>query len=231
MLVSDVIFNSFLDMGAVAPGETLTAAESADAFARLNMLLSSWSTEGITVPSLLHGPFTVAAGTNNYTFGVGGTLATTSRPIRVTGAQSVSGNFRMGMKVMSFDQFAQEVSDPIASASVLAEVLAADGSFPLINLRVHPMPAALPGILWLDYWAAIAQFVTVGDTLNLPDGWPDALHFNLALALLPQYGRAGGADPMLLQNAKRTKDALNNLYAQINPLPQGPPQPQQQGGQ
>jgi hypothetical protein len=230
MLVSDLIFFSFLDLGAVAPGETLTAAEQADAFARLNMMLSSWSTEGLSAPSLFHGSFALTAGTNLYTLGVGGALVTALRPIRVTGAQSVSGNFRMGMKVMSFDQFAQQVSDPIASASVLAEVLAADGSFPLINLRVHPMPAAAPGTLWLDYFAAIAQFVTVGDTVNLPDGWTDALHFNLAMALAPQYARAGGIDPTLEGKAQTSKGALNALNAEILGQQQAPP-PQQQGGQ
>jgi hypothetical protein len=230
MLVSDIIFSAFLDMGAVAPGETLTAAESADAFARLNMMLSSWATEQLTAPSMTHTGFVLTAGTNLYTLGTAGALVTASRPIRVVGAQSVSGNFRMGMKVMSFDQFAQEVSDPIASASALAEVLAADGSFPNINLRVHPMPAAAPGTLWLDYWMAIAQFVTVGDTVNMPDGWPDALHFNLAVRLYPQYARAGGMDPVLAANAQTSKGALNDLNAKILGQQQAPAPPQQ-GGQ
>jgi hypothetical protein len=117
--------------------------------------------------------------------------------------------------VISFDQFASEVSDPMSSTSVLANTVAADGSFPNINIKVFPVPAAAPGTLWLDYWSAIAQFITVGDTLNLPAGWQDALHFNLAVRLYPQYARAGGIDPVLAANAQSSKGALVALNAQI----------------
>lgn len=228
-LVSDIITQAFLDMGAYAPGETMTSLEQTDAFLRLNQMISSWSTEQLTMPTMLHTSFTLTAGTNLYTLGTGGTLVTAARALRVIGAQSVFGNFRSALKIISFDRFAAEVSDPLAGSTVLAAVLAADGSFPSINLRVHPMPAASPGLLWLDYWSALAQFVTVGDTINLPDGWNDALHFNLAVRLYPQYARAGGIDPVLASNAESTKAALVKLNADILGMTQAPPQ--QGGGQ
>jgi hypothetical protein len=228
-LVSDIITDSFLDLGAIAPGETITAAEQTDAFLRLNFMLSSWSTEQLSAPSLTHTGFMLTAGTNLYTLGTGGTLVTAARPLAVTGATSVSGNFRGPVKVMSFDQFAAEVADPLASASVLAQVIAADGSFPSINVRVHPMPAAGPGTLWLDYWMAIAQFATVGDAVTLPDGWIEALHWNLALKLYAQYARPGATVDAIAGNAQASKGALNALNAKILGLQQAPP-PQAQGG-
>jgi hypothetical protein len=231
MLVSDLITAAFLNLGAIAPGETITAAEQADAFLRLNLLLSSWSTEQVTVPVLSHTSFVMVAGTSAYTLGTAGagaTLVTAGRVLAVTGASSVSSNFRQPVEVMSFDKFAATVADPLASTSVLALKLAADGNFPLINLRVFPVPAAAPGALWLDYWMAIAQFATVGDTITLPDGWPEALHWNLALKLFAQYARPGTTVDAVAGNAQSSKGALNALQAKILGLEQQAPP---QGGQ
>jgi hypothetical protein len=214
-LVSDIINQALMDIGGYAVGETMTSAEQADAFMRLNQMLDSWSREQLTLPNYLHTSFAMIAGTSVYTLGTAGTLVTAAVPLRVTGAASVSGNFRSNCRVISFDQFASEVSDPMSSTSVLANTVAADGSFPNINIKVFPVPAAAPGTLWLDYWSAIAQFITVGDTLNLPAGWQDALHFNLAVRLYPQYARAGGIDPVLAANAQSSKGALVALNAQI----------------
>lgn len=222
MIVSDLIFESFLDMGAVAPGENLTTAESADGLLRLNQLIASWSIEQLTVPNMLHTQFTLTAGTSVYTLGTGGTLVTAARAIRVTGAASISGTFRQPVEVMSHDKFAATVQDPLATTSVLALKLAADGSFPSLNLRVFPVPATSPGFLLLDYWSALTAFAALSDTVSLPEGFEDALHFALAVRLYPQYARAGGMPPELLGNATMTKNAIQKRNMDI--LGMAPPQ-------
>jgi hypothetical protein len=228
-LVSDIIFEAFLDLGAVAPGETNTALELADAFLRLNQLVASWSTEELTMPNKTHTSFALTAGVDAYTLGVGGTLVTAAQPIRVTGALSRSGNFRSSMQVMSFEKFHATVDDPMAASTVLAKVLAADGSNPLINILVYPVPATGPGTLYLDYWMAMAQFATTASVVALPAGWERALHFNLAVELAPQYARQTGIDPTLVGNAQSSKASLVKLNADILGAEQQAP-PQQQGG-
>jgi hypothetical protein len=223
-LVSDLLNQAFLDLGAIAPGDSNTTLELSDAFLRLNQLIKSWSTEQLTVPSMTHQSFAVTAGTDAYTLGPAGTLVTALRVLRVTGASSRQGNFRSAMHVMSFEQFAATIEDPMSSATVLAKVLAADGAFPLINLRVYPMPATGPGALWLDFWSAIPAFVAQTDAITLPEGWERALHLNLAVDLYPQYGRTGGIDPSLLGLAQASKASLVKLNADILGAPQAPPQ-------
>lgn len=215
MLVSDLINQAFLDMGAIAAGETITGAEQADAFLRLNQMVKTWSIEHLTAPNMSHTAFTPVAGTIAYTLGTGGSFTTAARPLRVTGATSLSGNFRSNVEVMSFEQFHSTVNDPLGSSSVLALKLAADNGFPSINLRVFPVPAASPGTLWLDYWMALAAFGGVGDTIALPEGWENALHFNLAVALYPQYARAGGIPDVLAANAQNSKESLVALNREI----------------
>lgn len=214
-VVAQVILDAFVDLKQIVPGELVTAAEQADAFARLNQMLASWSIEKWMVPSFEHRSFSLTAGTTDYTLGTGGSLVTPARPIRVTGAASVEGNFRSPVKVIGFDQFAAEVGDELAAADVLAKTLAVDGSTPSINLRVFPVPAAGSGQLQLDYWSAIAAFNTVADQISLPAEFKDALHFNLAVRLHSIYWPKRKIDPVLLANADATKGAIADLHRRI----------------
>lgn len=216
-LVSDLITQAFLDLASIAPGEPITASELSDAFMRLNQMLSTWSTEDLAVFNKVHQAFTPTAGTDLYTLGSTGSLATTGGliPVRITGAASVSGTFRKGMRVVSFEAFDAEVQDDIGSTSVLAEVLAADNAYPAINVRIHPVPGPFPGTLWLDYWTAVLQFTGVGQTVSLPLGWEAALHWSLAEELFPQYARPGNQIDVISANASKAKGAIAALCAQI----------------
>lgn len=210
-LVSDIITEAFLDLAAIDPGVAITTAEQTDAFLRLNQLIASWSTEQFTVFGATHTALTVTAGTGTYTVGTGGTLVTAARPVRITGAQSVSGSFRQSVEVISWDEFASRISDPIGATSVIPKVMAADQGFPSINIKLFPTPAASPGTLWLDYWVAITAFATVGDTVTLPPGYERALHLGLAVELYPQYSKK--ADFAAL---KGMADAAKNSLMQLN---------------
>jgi hypothetical protein len=155
-------------------------------------------------------------------------MATTAQPMRIYGASGVSGAFRSPVKVVSFAKFHAEIEDGRGVTAVLPQALAVDAAFPLFNLKVFPTPAPSPGNLELDYWTEIAQFVTVGDTLALPPGFQDALHFNLAVKLYPQYAKSGGIDQALLLNAQQTKAAITALNAAVQgaAAEEAPPAPQ-----
>jgi hypothetical protein len=216
MLVSDLITEVFLTLNEFTVGRTISVPEQTDAFMRLNQLLDEWSTEQLLVPSPVHQSFTLVAGTTIYTLGVAGTLVTAAKPIRVTGAASMVGNFRAAVKVVSWDAFDAEIEDRLATLSQLAKVLAADGASPNINLQVFPVPAPSPGTLWLDYWAALAQFATVGDTLAMPVGFQNALHYGLALKLHPLYARPGATSiDYIAAQASASKAKLSELNAAI----------------
>lgn len=216
-LVSDLINQSFLDLGAIAPGEAITSAEQADAFARLNQMLATWSIEQLSVYTVLHQSFTPTAGTDLYTLGAAGSFATTGAvvPVRVTSAASVSGSFRSPVEVLSFKDFTLRAGNELGSTSVLAKLLAADSSWPAINLRIFPIPAAGPGALQLDYWTALTQFANVGATVTLPPGFEAGLHWNLAVELWPQYARPGNSIDIIAANAEKAKAAIAAVNADI----------------
>jgi hypothetical protein len=220
-LVSDLIIESFLDLAAIDPGVGITSTEQADAFLRLNQLIASWSTEQFSVFGATHSALTVTAGTATYTVGPGGTLVTAARPVRITGAAGISGAFRSPAKVVSFDDFAAQVSDPYGETAIMPKIIAADQGFPSINIKIFPTPAASPATLWLDYWIAIAAFATVGDTVTLPPGYERALHLGLAVELWPQYPKQ--SDFQVLKGmADDAKNSLMQLNAQILGAPAAP---------
>jgi hypothetical protein len=246
--VSKLITEAFLDMGAIAAGGSPNTDEQDDAFLRLNQLISSWSNEELTVYQQLMSTFNLQAGVDAYTVGTTGTFSTAARPQRITAWRSKSGHVVRGGAPMSMEAFgamsAQEqarlleinaqavLSGQIAAmpASIVSpcpSLVGADANYPNLNLRVFPPPSSAPGTIEVDYWTPLPKFAAVGDTVNLPDGFEDALHFNLAVALYPQYSRPGGPDPMLIENARRSKSviiAINSAARGANQQQQAPPQ-------
>ena len=217
-LVSDLITQAFLDIGAIAAGQTPTTEEQTDAFLRLNQMLDSWSREHVSVFTEQHGSFTVTAATSAYTFGVTAnspSWVASAQPMRIYGASATSGGFRAAVKVLSWEAFHASIDDGRGVTSILPQAIGVDSAWPNLNVKVFPTPAASPGSLELDYWTVLAQFALVSSTVTLPPGFQDALHFNLATRLYPQYARAGGPDQALLLNAQITKAAITALNAEI----------------
>jgi hypothetical protein len=97
----------------------------------------------------------------------------------------------------------------LASAAV-PMILAADTAYPLINIGVFPAPSAI-GSLELSYWTPLTEFASLAGTLTLPEGWEDFLHFDLAMALIPRYGRQGFDPTTLAANAQNAKAKLVDL--------------------
>lgn len=221
--VASLIDKAFIDLGVIAVGESVSSAVQTDAFERLNQLLSSWSNEQVMVHLQTHTAFSggVVAGTSSYTVGTAGALVTAARPVRIVAWTSVSGSFRRGGPVISFDELRAKSQNDTARRSVLPEMVAADSGFPNINIEIFPTPDTGPGTLSLDYWTPLVAFAAVGDTVTLPDGYEDALHFNLAVALAPHYniGKSVAREVLLAkaQNAKAVIVAKNAAILGLQP--------------
>lgn len=87
--VRDLIKGSLRLLGAIAPGETPSADEQAEALLALNSMISSWSTESLTIYSRVRESFTLTPGQQMRTLGVGGSF-NTSRPMEIEEAKLLS---------------------------------------------------------------------------------------------------------------------------------------------
>ncbi len=227
----DLVNEAFVDANVIQPGEVLTATLLADGEARLNQLLSSLSTEGLTAYQLLMTSYPLQSAVTNYTFGVGGTFNTSTRAQKVTSWQASYNDMREGGPVLSMEQLGiaaaayQKQLAELALQSAIAgllpagvpsslvtpvpKFLAADTSFPLINIRVWPPPAVTAGSVELAYFTAIAQIANFTLPMpTMPEGWQDMLHFQLAVRIYHLYPRAGGMPVDLAANAKNSKEAV-----------------------
>lgn len=308
-LVSDLINEAFLNLGAISPGETITASEQADGLMRLNQMIGSWSAEQISIYQMAKstvaltgaasysltgaarpvkiaslavsstvseslalkiltpaewaqfvdksaaadfgevlyysdgyplgtlfiapkasagtlellslksvGPSTMQVretltltGAASYTIGAGGVFAV-ERPIQILGASIAAGSVvTQAVQLVGAELWAAFPAKGVGGS--FPKVAWYDGGYPTGTLYVAPKPAA--GTLEVYGYNAISQFAAVGSTVDLPMGYEQALVWNLALILYPQYGRTGGIDPVLAANAKNSKESIIAMNASI----------------
>ena len=222
-LVSELITEAFTHLGVITPSESISTDQQTNAFLVLKQMYSGWSADRLMAYLIYHQAFTLIAGTNKYTVGTAGSLVSTARPVAITGWDSRSGNFSTGGTVMSFEEFRAKYQNPTAKRSVLVEAVAADFLYPAINIEVYPTPDTSPGTLTLDYYSPLIEFAAVGtDIAALPDGFHQALAYNLAVALAPQYARVGGVTPELASMAQNSKAMIAQKNAAILGLNQAP---------
>ena len=85
MTAQEVIQAAMRKLGVYASGETPTTTELADGLSALQSMLRAWAGRRLVVFASVKDTLTLVAGTASYTWGSGGTLATT-RPHSVFGA-------------------------------------------------------------------------------------------------------------------------------------------------
>jgi hypothetical protein len=208
---NDLIDQAFVDLGTIQVGESISAGMRTDAQTRFNQLLSSLSTEGLTVFNQVMQSFTLTAATVAYTLGSGGSFATTGslRAVKVTAWRaSYAGVLTGGGDILSMAEFGARAVQMAGEVSSIPKMVAADTAYPLINVRVFPPPSTAPGSLELAYYTPITQVTDFTATVALPEGWNQLLHFNLAVALSPQYTRQGGISQELAANAQNSKAVI-----------------------
>lgn len=224
--VLDIINGSFLDLSVIAVGETLTVAQQADGFSRLNLILDALSAEGLIVPNQQMQAFLLQAGINAYTLGAGGTFNTAGalRAMKVTAWRaSYGGVLQRGGRALSMAEFGERSAIAGGEQAAIPEFVAADTSYPLINIRVSPPPSNTPGTLELSFYTPLANFVTTGDILSLAQGMQRALRCLLAADLFAQYGKPSIMQ-LIYKNAADAKAALvtENTMAAPQPVPAAP---------
>ncbi len=231
-LVSDIIQEAFVDLSVVQPGELISNSPSIQNAALLVLLQmqASWIAEDLMNFNAVELGFTLVSNVDAYTLGIGGTFDTFAQNIhRVTSWNARSGNFKSGGLIATIDQFHQ-AANANAKTAVLPELVAADTRFPLIDIRVYPFPVGVfvggqMATLNLQGWYNTPAFANLTDNVdNLPPGYVAALHFNLAIALSPQYARVGGVTPELAANAQTSKGIIVAKNAAILGFTQTPQQ-------
>lgn len=190
MAVSDqILYPAFKKIGVLADGETPTAQMENDAFAALNNMIDSFSTEELFIFSILRETFTLNQGQQSYQFGTGAADFNSPRPQMIVNGQiQLIGSNPVAEKPLgqlNQAEFAAIIVKTITSTVPL--YFYNDNAYPYANISFWPVPQATLTVA-LNSWKAIADFAATNSAVSFPPGYAECLIYNLAVRLAPDYG-------------------------------------------
>jgi hypothetical protein len=205
----DLIADSFKVVGVLADGEVPSATQLTDGFNSLKRMLASWSTEELLVFFETREVFPLVGGQSSYTLGPTGNFNTV-RPIKIERAglvlTNVTPNVEVPITILNQDQRADIVVKDITSS--MPSTIYSQGTFPLDTIIFYPVPSVAHSVA-LYSQKPLTQIATLNDVVSLPEGYEEAIIYNLAFRHCPAYGKTMSAEALQImteskENIKRT---------------------------
>lgn len=166
-------------------GETLSDAEAADGLVALNAMLEDWSNESLMlyVATLDAIPLTPALAT--YTVGPTGSTVTT-RPISIDpGTYLDIAGVSYPLEIATLDEYNSITVKALNSS--IPQYIFYSPTFPDATVKLYPVPAVTATLnLWT--WKPMGTFANLTDEVSLPPGYINAIVYNLAEYLAPEFG-------------------------------------------
>jgi hypothetical protein len=191
MTAQNVINYALTLLNVLASGETPSTEESADGLTALNGLLSSWSTEELSVFAATTQTFSLSTAAT-YTYGTGGTF-NAPRPTKILSGGillTISGGVEMrvtDLKIATIEEYASVKEKAQSAQSPLIAYV--DNAYPLCSVSFWPKPTNVgtPRVE-LHVYQPFTAFIA-GDTFDMPPGYFRAVAYALASELAPMFGR------------------------------------------
>jgi len=215
-------------LGVLASGETPSANETADGLGALNRMLSSWSTESLLINARVREVFPLISGQSAYTMGPSGNFNTT-RPLNIDNAlirlAGTSPQVETPLLILNLDQWSGITLKDLDSNIPI--YLYAEGTSPLETLNIWPVPSATHELV-LYSWKALTSFASANTDVSFPPGYEEALIYNLAVRLAPEFGKTVTAEVATIANDSKANIKRMNerpLYLQVDAalMPHGRP--------
>ena len=179
----DIITRACRLLGVVRKTESLGADEAADGLVALNGMIASWSNTTLSIHGLTWESFSLSAA-SVYTIGSGQTINTVL-PMKISAAAINIGSVDYPLTVLTDQQYQQDISFK-SIASNIPDYITYDNGYLIGKIRFYPQ-LGTAATLKLQSEKVITAFASLAATVDLPPGTDDALVFNLALRLAPEY--------------------------------------------
>lgn len=188
-------------IGKLASGASPTSDESNDTLTALNAMIDAWRPESGTCYALREETLTLTNGASSKTIGASGDLNTV-RPLEIEAAYILDDGISHPVRMITDVQYAG-ISDKTSSGDwpTRANYKAA---YPLGVIYLWPVPNATRTMKLLTKVPHSAM--ALSDTLAVPPGWEEALVYNLAIRMAPEFEVAASAD--VVEIARTTKGAI-----------------------
>lgn len=176
----DLISDAFRLIGAISSGETPTAAEARDGLRTLNRMLASWSTTKLLIPYESQEALAVSASP----------VSLATRPMRVIGGVIDVAGQSYDVAALTNDAY-WAIADKTRTGR--PEWVWWDSKNPLSQIFLYPVPDQAYA-LTLRRWDRLASIPNLDDTVVLPAEYDEAIAYNLAVRLAPEYGVSVSAE-------------------------------------
>ncbi len=198
------------ELGILAAGETMSAADGALVVRVANRLVDLWAAKRLMIysPQLVT-TWTMVSGTQNYTVGTGGTV-NVARPDLINDIRfkdtAPTPNVEYPLRKYTDEDWQRVTLKTMQAVFPLAWYY--NPTYPTGTLTFWPVPTSgtLQGQLYAP--SAISAFTDTNTSIDLPPGYREALVTNLAVMLAPSFTTA--AKPQTVQMAE---DALRTIMA------------------
>lgn len=181
-----VIKGALRKLGVLPSGGTPSTAQVNDATDALNALVKAFQADGMPLWKITRQTFTTVAGTDTYTVGPAQTI-NCPKPLRIIQAQyTVSGGNNTPMNIYNrydFNDLPQGTTFTGVPINFYYQPSRTTGT-----IRLWPNPVDSTTTVTFDYQSPYEDMDAASDDFDFPSEWMQALIFNLAWALAPEYG-------------------------------------------
>lgn len=192
---NDLIKSQLRIIGVLASGENPSASEVQDAIVVNNLMLDAWNAERLMVFTITRSVVVSPALKQAYTLGIGGDFNLV-RPARVSYVSVIS----LSNAAQPLELPLEMVDDagwrniPVKNiSSSLPQKCYDDGGFPFRILSFWPIPSQQVNFV-LYSWTPLAQFPDLATKLTFPPGYFEAIRYNGAVRLAPEFNKSVSSD-------------------------------------
>jgi hypothetical protein len=189
----DIISDSLRKIGQLGIGQSLNSSQSQQALRTANRMLQKWSLQRLMLYVVATRTCVLTNGTQDYTIGPTGATFIGSRPVIIEAGQALIPGTSMQnpLNILSKAQWdALPDRGTVCGVNGVPSNIWPEYTYPNLAFHVSPIPSTLstgPVTFKLGVWEVLQQFATIFTELALPEGYEDALVWNLAMQLAPDY--------------------------------------------
>lgn len=184
----DIVKDALLDIGEIAPGESVGDARSEYSLRTLNDMIEQWNNEDLTLFAFLTQTFSLQSNKSDYT--VGGTSPDISgpRPLKIHDMflQDNTGN-RIGVNLRTLSDFIS-LRNRLVTSQIPSDAYY-DPQFPQAVISFWPTPLDPLYDVFFTSYLQLSGFPDLFTDIELPAGYRPALRYNLAMNIASGFGK------------------------------------------
>jgi hypothetical protein len=180
-----LITSSLRLIGAIATGETPTAAELNDGISTLNDLLENWSTQNLAMYGSAVETFATVATQALYTIGPAGNWNTT-RPVRISDAYCNFNGVDFPVTVIGQSEY-DDIGLKTQQQPIVEKLLYVNDN-PFGRITLWPVPSGIVNVT-INTDRVLTAVTDQSTAMVFPPGYMLPMRYHLGMLLAPDYGR------------------------------------------